>query len=133
MSRAAKMSIRMFQENSNMVLNRICDILGDFRQKAAQWVKRITREICAFFEVLDAQEQNIKSEEWDVILERIEAIEIPDDGRVMIKADKTQLNIVVIGYKSQFMEVYNHLNIITETVTVQERLAHCMNQLFDFF
>jgi hypothetical protein len=64
--------------------------------------------------ILDAKEQNIKSEEWDVILERIEAIEIPDDGRVMIKADKTQLNIVVIGYKSQFMEVYNHLNIITE-------------------
>jgi hypothetical protein len=45
-------------------------------------VKRITREICAFFEVLDAKEQNIKSEEWDVILERIKAIEIPDDGHI---------------------------------------------------
>jgi hypothetical protein len=62
-------------------------------------VKRITREICAFFEVLDAKEQNIKSEEWDVILERIKAIEIPDDGRVMMKADKTQLNIVVISIR----------------------------------
>ena len=96
----------------------------DFRQKAAQWVKRITRAICDFFEVLDAKEQKIKSEEWDVILERIKAIEIPDDGRVMIKAEKTQLNIVVIGYKSQFMEVYNQLNVITQTVIVQERLEH---------
>jgi hypothetical protein len=51
---------------------------------------------------LITKEQKIKSEEWDVILERIKAIEIPDDGRVMIKADKTQLNIVVIGYKSRF-------------------------------
>jgi hypothetical protein len=49
---------------------------------------------------------------------------ITDDGRVMIKAEKTQLNIVVIGYKSQFMEVYNHLNVITQTVIVQERLEH---------
>ena len=110
--------------NSLIVACTLTTDTGDFRQKAAQWVKRITREICAFFEVLDVKEQNIKSEEWDVILERIKAIEIPDDGRVMIKADKTQLNIVVIGYKSQFMEVYNHLNIITETVTVQERLEH---------
>jgi hypothetical protein len=42
-------------------------------------VKRITREICAFFEVLDAKEQNIKSEEWDVILERIEELSRNDN------------------------------------------------------
>lgn len=110
--------------NSLIVACTLTTDTRDFRQKAAQWVKRITREICDFFEVLDAKEQNIKSEEWDVILERINGIEIPDDGRVMIKADKTQLNIVVVGYKSQFIEVYNQLKIITETVTVQERLEN---------
>ena len=88
--------------NSLIVVCTLTTDTGNFRQKAAQWVKRITREICAFFEVLDAKEQNIKSEEWDVILERIKAIEIPDDGRVMIKADKTQVELLFFNYSFPF-------------------------------
>ncbi|VDI67805.1 tripartite motif-containing protein 2/3 [Mytilus galloprovincialis] len=98
--------------------------MKDVQKKSRVWGIHIEREVLQFFETLQVKEYKIDPNEWNLIKKSVHQVDVKDKERVMITTNENRFSIVVVGYQTPFKSLVNHINLLTDSVRVRERLEN---------
>ncbi|CAC5357319.1 unnamed protein product [Mytilus coruscus] len=98
--------------------------MKDFQKKARVWGIHIEREVLQFFETLLVKEYKIDPNQWDLIKKSVHPVDVQDREKAMITINGNRFSIVVVGYRIPYKSLVNHINLLTDSVTVRERLEN---------
>ncbi|XP_052105448.1 uncharacterized protein LOC127738294 isoform X1 [Mytilus californianus] len=109
---------------SLQIASNLTSDMKDFQKKARVWGIHIEREVLQFFETLLVKEYKIDPNQWDLIKKSVYPVDVQDREKAMITINGNRFSIVVVGYRIPYKSLVNHINLLTDSVTVRERLEN---------